>query len=222
MSATLSKKSLQFLKDIANNNDRNWFAEHKPRFEVAYGEFKTFMESVNEKLAKYDQIEKMKVYRIYRDVRFSKNKAPYKSNFSGGFTREGKMRRGGLFFSFAPGQTFVGGGFWGPNAQDLKFIRDGIIREESDYRKILESKEVKMFGGLTGDELKTAPRGYEKDHPAVDLIRKKQFLLTKEFSDKQALSNNFADDVVEHFKNMLPYFNFMTELLVFDENGIER
>ena len=133
------------------------------------------------------------------------------------------MRRGGDFFSFANEESFVGGGFWGPNAQDLKYIRDGIIREEAAYRKLIASKSVKEhFGGLAGEELKTAPRGYEKDHPAVDLIRKKQFLLTKSYDEKTTTSSEFKDILVDSFKNMMPYFDFMSELLVFDENGIER
>lgn len=223
MSTTLTKKSAEFLVDLAHNNDRNWFAEHKPRYQVAHDEFKSFMAEVNAEMEKFDQLESMKVYRIYRDVRFSKNKAPYKSNFSGGFTREGKMRRGGYFFSFQPGgNSFVGGGFWNPNSKDLKFIRDGIIREESEYRSLLDSKEVNYFGGLSGNELKTAPRGFDKTHSAVDLIRKKQFILIKQFDDKTVLSKDFKSSLVEAFKNMQPYFTFMTELLIFDENGIER
>lgn len=223
MSKKLTKKSLGFLKDLANNNDRNWFADNKSRYEVAHAEFKAFMAEVNDELVKVDQIEKMKVFRIYRDVRFSKNKAPYKSNFSGSFTREGKLKRGGYFFSFANGESFVGGGFWGPESKDLKYIRDGIIREEEAYRELLDSKNIKNhFGGLGGTELKTAPRGYDKNHSAVDLIRKKQFVLTRAFDDDTVTSADFKDMLVESFKNMIPFFDFMTDLLVFDENGIER
>jgi len=223
MSTKLTKKSLDFLKDLANNNDRNWFAENKSRYEVAHAEFKAFMAEVNDELMKVDQLEKMKVFRIYRDVRFSKNKAPYKSNFSGSFQRDGKMRRGGYFFSFANGESFVGGGFWGPETKDLKFIRDGIIREESAYRALINSENIKKyFGGLSGAELKTVPRGYDKNHSAVDLIRKKQFILTRSFDDKMVTSADFKHELVESFKNMIPFFDFMTDILVFDENGIER
>ncbi len=223
MSATLSKKSLDFLKDLSQNNDRNWFAEHKARYQQAQAEFKAFMSEVHDELNKIDVIEKMKIFRIYRDVRFSKNKAPYKTNFSGGFSREGKMRRGGYFFSFENGESFVGGGFWGPESKDLKYIRDGILREEDAYRSLLASKEIQEhFGGLTGEELKTAPRGFDKNHSAVDLIRKKQFLLTKQYDENVVTSSDFKDILVDSFTKMKPYFDFMTELLVFDENGIER
>lgn len=223
MSATLSKKSLDFLRDLAKNNDRVWFAENKPRYEVANQEFKVFFEEVHQEVQKWDQIEKMKVFRIYRDVRFSKNKTPYKSNLSGSFTRDGKMRRGGYFFSFGPEQSFIGGGFWGPESKDLKFIRDGIIREEDEYRKIIATDDIKsFFGGITGDELKTSPKGYDKDHQAIDLIRKKQYVLSRPFDDKTVTSKDFVHTLSESFRKMKPYFDFMSEILLFDENGIER
>jgi len=223
MSIRLTKKSLEFLKDLSQNNDRNWFAEHKPRYEEANAEFKAFFAAVHDEVLKWDQIEKMKVFRIYRDVRFSKNKAPYKSNLSGSLTRDGRMRRGGFFFSFSPGESFVGGGFWGPESKDLKFIRDGIIREEESYRKLISSDDIaSYFGGISGAELKTSPKGYDKNHQAIDLIRKKQFILTKSFDDKTVTSKDFVHILADSFHKMKSYFDFMSEILVFDENGIER
>ena len=105
----------------------------------------------------------------------------------------------------------------------LKFIRDGILAEAKKYRKILNSKDIKeYFGGLKGDALKTAPKGYDKTHPDIELIRNKQFLLWREFDDKTALSAEFPGLIVDTFKKMLPYFQFITDTLVFDENGVER
>ena len=223
MSALLTKKSLDFLKDLANNNDRNWFNDNKSRFQEAQNEFKLFMEEVREGLGQKDSIEEMKVYRIYRDVRFSKNKAPYKSYLSASMSRAGKHRRGGYYFSFEPGNHFVGGGFWAPEPQDLKYIRDGILREEETYRSLIQSEHItQYFNGVEGDALKTAPKGYDKDHPAIELIRNKQYLLSRTFEDKAVLSAGFKDELVEAFSRMIPYFDFMSEVLVFDENGIER
>lgn len=222
MAAKLTQTTLDFLKDLSNNNDRNWFAEHKNRYEKASDEFKIFLAEVQQEFSKFDDLEKMKVYRIYRDVRFSKDKSPYKNHLSGSFAREGKYKRGGYYFEFLPGATMIGGGFWEPNKDDLKFLRDGIIREEKAYRKLIAGPEVSFFGGVSGDSLKTAPQGFDKEHPAIELIRNKQFLLFKNFDDKTATSADFKDIIVDALCKMKVYFDFMSELLVFDENGIER
>ena len=140
------------------------------------------MTQVETELNTFDSIEKTKVFRIYRDVRFSKNKAPYKNNFSGGFTREGKQRRGGFFFGLEPDISTVAGGFWNPESKDLKHIREGILRDETRYRKLLESKDIKdFFGGIQGDSLKTAPKGFDKTHPSIELVRNKQSTFTQCF-----------------------------------------
>ena len=223
MSSQVSKESLKFLKDLSKNNDRDWFAEHKPRYQTALSEFKDFIADVETGIQEIDEIEKTKVFRVYRDVRFSKDKSPYKSFFSASFTRAGKYRRGGLYLAIEPDKAMVGGGFWGPESKDLKFIREGIIREEEAYRQLIEGEDInEFFGGIEGNALKTAPRGFDKQHPAVDLIRNKQYLLMKHYDADRVVSLDFASTVVSTFRKMLPYFNFMSELLVFDENGIER
>lgn len=220
---SLSKKSLTFLKELSANNNRDWFTDNKPRYEAAKDEFKTFMNEVLHDFSDADQIEKLKIFRIYRDVRFSKDKTPYKPFLSASMTREGKYRRGGYYFSFQPDNHFVGGGFWNPESKDLKYIREGILREEDKYRKLIASDNVKeYYGGVQGDAVKTAPRGFDKTHPAIELIRNKQFLLSKTFNDKVALSSEFKDILVDSYKKMMPYFDFISEILVFDENGIER
>ncbi len=224
MNNPVKKEHFKFLKELSSNNDREWFNANKPRYQEAHASFKELVASVEEELNTFDQIEKAKVMRIYRDVRFSKNKAPYKEFLAASYTRDGKYRRGGFYFKVQPGgQSFIGGGFFGPESKDLKFIRDGILAEAKKYRKILNSKDIKeYFGGLKGDALKTAPKGYDKTHPDIELIRNKQFLLWREFDDKTALSAEFPGLIVDTFKKMLPYFQFITDTLVFDENGVER
>ena len=223
MAAQLSNSSLQFLKELSANNDREWFAKNKPTYEKANKEFKAFMAEVEEELNAFDSIEKTKVFRIYRDVRFSKNKAPYKINFSGGFTREGKHRRGGFFFGFEPDISTVAGGFWNPESKDLKNIREGILREEDRYRKLIDSNDIKeFFGGIQGDSLKTAPKGFDKNHPSIELVRNKQFLLYKRYTEKEVCAPGFAKTVAKTYQKMIPYFQFMTDQLIFDENGVER
>ena len=220
----LTKEHLAFLEELGSNNEREWFNANKPRYQDAYAAFKQLVADVHVALDEHDGIEKSKVMRIYRDVRFSKNKAPYKDFLAGSFSRDGKYRRGGFYLKVQPGGgTMIGGGFFGPESKDLKFIRDGILAEATRYRELLASPEVKdYFGGLKGDALKTAPKGYDKADPNIDLIRNKQFLLWKEFDDKVALSKDFPSIIVESYLKMLPYFQFMTDVLVFDTNGVER
>jgi len=224
MKNPITKDHLIFLRELSGNNEREWFNANKPRYQEAHSAFKQLVAGVHEELDKVDGIEKSKVMRIYRDVRFSKNKAPYKDFLAGSFNREGKYRRGGFYLKLQPdGGTTVGGGFFGPEPKDLKFIREGILAEANRYRKILDSKDIKeYFGGLRGEALKTSPKGFDKNHPDVELIRNKQFLLWKEFDDKTALSAEFPQTIVDSYVKMLPYFQFMTDVLVFDSNGVER
>lgn len=217
----LPASNLDFLKDIAANNNRDWFEQHKPRFKQEHEQFKQFAASVVEQAGKFDVIESHKVYRIYRDIRFSKDKTPYKTAFSFSMTREGKLRRGGYYCHIQPGgNSFVGGGFWGPNKEDLKRIREEIAFDDQPLRKILNSKGfINHFGTLGGDQLKTAPKGYPKAHKAIDLLRYKQFLLMRNFPDEELLDPNFSEEVANTYQAMLPFFNYMTEVLTTNANG---
>ena len=222
--AHITQYTLDFLKDLKANNNRDWFTENKPRYEKSHKEMYTFAESIIERLNEFDSIStpsgKKSLYRIYRDVRFSKNKDPYKTNRSGSFSREGADRRGGYYFSISPGETIIGGGFYQPNADDLNLIRKQIEMDASPLRKVLNSKNFKQtFGELLGEQLKTAPRGFEKDDPNIDLLRYKSFYVFKTFSDKELLADNFESKVIEVYKAIQPFFNVMTDYLTTDLNG---
>ena len=213
--------TLQFLRDLNDNNNREWFNTNKARYEAAHGNMKEVVKAVEKGLNENDHIEKAKLFRIYRDVRFSKNKSPYKNNFGMGFTRATKRLRGGYYLHIQPGGSFVGGGFWQPNAQDLKRIRDEFVADDKTIRKIIaEDRFVKYFGSLQGDEVKTVPRGYDKDSPALDLIRKKSFTVHRNFTDKEVTSAGFLDEVKKTFEAMRPYFDYMSEVLTTDMNGV--
>jgi uncharacterized protein (TIGR02453 family) len=217
---TRNKDTLDFLKNLSKNNDRDWFAEHKPKYELAKDDVKAFANALAEEMSKHDHIEGAKVFRIYRDVRFSKDKTPYKTNIGCGFTRSTDALRGGCYLNIEPGNTFVGGGFWNPNTQDLKRIRNEFLVNAAAFRKIINAKKFKeYFGTLEGEELKTAPKGFDKEHPDIDLIRKKQFLIGRNFTDKEAMSNDFLKECNETFKAMRPFFDFMSETLTTNENG---
>ena len=210
-----------FLKDIKANNNREWFTEHKPRYQEQHGIFKSFYEALVAEMGEHDEIEAHKVYRIYRDVRFSKDKTPYKVNFSGSMSRATKWKRGGYYFHIEPGNCFAGGGFWGPNSADLKRIRTEIAADDQPLREILAAKGfVNTFGELEGDQVKSAPKGFKKDHPAIDLLRYKQYLLMHRFTDKEVMAKDFAKTLAGVFKEMLPFFDYMSEVLTTDANGV--
>lgn len=222
--AHITQYTLDFLKDLKANNNRDWFTENKPRYEKSHKEMYTFAESIIERLNQFDTIStpsgKKSLYRIYRDVRFSKNKDPYKTNRSGSFSREGADRRGGYYFSISPGETIIGGGFYQPNADDLNLIRKQIEMDASLLRAVLNSKNFRQtFGDLLGEQLKTAPRGFEKDDPNIDLLRYKSFYVFKSFSDKEVLADNFESRVIEVYKAIQPFFKVMTDYLTTDLNG---
>lgn len=216
----LQKSTLEFLTQLKENNDRDWFAANKKAFESEQKLAKTFLTSVGEQLGRIDSIERIQIFRIYRDVRFSKDKAPYKNHFSVGFTRTKPILRGGYYLHIEPGGSFVGGGFWEPNAEDLNRIRKEFEMDDEEIRTILADDTFKkFFDELKGEELKTAPKGFDKAHPAIDLIRKKQFLLTRSFSDEEVMAPNFEENVLITFKAMRPFFDYMSDVLSTDLNG---
>lgn len=221
----IEKQSFDFLKALSKNNNRDWFLANRKRYEFSQQNTIAFAEALLERMREHDLIEtasgKQSLYRIYRDVRFSKEKTPYKTNWGGGFRRATKLRRGSYFFQLEPGNTFVAIGFWGPNADDMARIREDIAHNYEDWNKLLRQKTlVKYFGKLRGEQVLTAPRGFSKDHPAIELLRYKQFLLFRKFSDKEALAPGFADELNKTFKAARPFLDHMSEVLTTDLNGV--
>lgn len=220
-STVIQKDVFSFLKDLKKNNDRDWFNEHKPRYQNVYENFKAFAKTLEDEMSHHDEIERMRIHRIYRDVRFSKDKTPYKPQFSGGFIRATKWKRGGYYFHIEPGNSFVGGGFWNPESADMKRIRLDISANDKPLRNIISDPVfIDTFGTLQGDQLKTAPKGFPKDHPAIDLLRYKQFLISHSFTDKEILSPDFAKNAANVFQRMRPFFDYMSDVLTTDENGV--
>jgi uncharacterized protein (TIGR02453 family) len=218
---SISISTLDFLKKLKQNNSREWFNDHKPKFLEEQTKVKSFYNALYERLNTHDDIEKLKLFRIYRDVRFSKDKTPYKPHFAGHFVRGTKHLRGGYYLRIRPGESFLAGGFWEPNKEDLLRIRKEFEMDASEIREIINNKNfVRHFGKLEGSSLKTAPRGFDKEHPAMDLIRMKQFIVTRNFTDKEVLASNFLEEINNSYKAMRPYFNYMSEVLTTDLNGV--
>lgn len=223
--AQLLASNFSFLRDLKKNNNRDWFTENKERYEQEHAQIIDFADALLAKMNEHDQIEtasgKKSLFRIYRDVRFSKDKSPYKTHWSGGFTRATKSLRGGYYFHIQPdGESFIGGGFWGPNKEDLQRIREEIATDASELREILTAPTfTSNFGEMRGEQLKTAPKGFDKEHPDVDLLRYKQFIFGRNFSDAEVLQPGFLDEVNRTFIAMRPFFDFMSDVLTTDSNG---
>lgn len=214
-----------FLNTLKENNNRNWFQANKSLYDVAYHNMILFADSLIDDLRKYDDIEtvsgKKSLFRIYRDVRFSKDKEPYKISWSGSLRRSSKARRGGYYFHIEPGNTFIAGGFFGPSADDLKHIRKQIAQDDIPLRKVLENHEHKaFFGTIIGEQVKTSPKGFPADHHAIDLLRYKQFILKHHFHDSNVLGDDFDIQMSTGFSKLLPFFDVMSDYLTTDLNGI--
>jgi len=211
---------LDFLKALDLNNNREWFDANKNWYQVEALEFKNWVSKIESELRKADMIDQVKIFRIYRDVRFSKDKSPYKTNFGASFSRATARLRGGYYLHIQPGHSFVGGGFWNPNSADLLRIRKEFEMDSSHIRKIIQDKNFKKyFGDLMGDEVSTAPKGFDKNDPNIDLIRKKQFLVKHDLDDKIIGSSEMFNQVTGSYAAMRPFFDYMSQVLTTDLNG---
>lgn len=216
------KDVLQFLHKLEKNNSREWFNEHKNEFKSIDNEFRSFIGQVELGLSEIDNVDtdSTKVYRIYRDVRFSEDKTPYHIHRSASFKRATAKLRGGYYLKIKRGESAIVGGFFGPNSADILHIRKQIQQDSAPLSQILSSKDViNYFGGLSGDRVKSAPRGFNKEDPAIDFLRYKQLILRKNFSDKEVSSADFEGKVLNGFAKMRPFFDYMSEILTTDLNG---
>jgi uncharacterized protein (TIGR02453 family) len=224
--AIIKKDSLDFLTDLSKNNNRDWFNNRKARYIEARDNVIAFADALLAELNKHDHIEtlsgKKSVYRIYKDVRFAKDKTPYNTHWSASFKRATNKLRGGYYFRIEPGYSGLVGGFWGPDADDMKRIRQDIDANPQAWEDLLGDKTlVETFGSLYGEQLGSAPRGYVKDHPAINLLRYKQFMLRRLFSNEEVLSPDFLSRMNDVFKKMRPFLDFMSEVLTTDANGVD-
>ncbi|MFI5139408.1 MAG: DUF2461 domain-containing protein [Sphingobacteriales bacterium] len=221
----IKRDSIDFLKALSKNNNRDWFNNHKARYVEANDNIIAFADALLAEMNKHDNIEtpsgKKSVFRIYKDVRFSKDKTPYNTHWSASFKRATKKLRGGYYIRIEPGNSGLAGGFWGPDSDDMKRIRQDIDASYTDWEDLLGDQTlIETFGNLYGEQLGSAPRGYAKDHPAIHLLRYKQFMLRHLFSDEEVLSPDFLFRVNDVFKKMRPFLDFMSGVLTTDANGV--
>jgi len=216
---------LKFLKALAKNNNREWFEKNKPMYLEAKAAFDVFVAAQLTELIKLDESlagldPKKLTFRIYRDVRFSKDKRPYKTNFGAAFSATGKgLGRPGYYVHVEPGQSFVAGGLFQPEPEVVSKVRQEIDYNGSRLKKIMSGKNfAELFPGFWDeDKLKTVPKGYAKDHPYIDWLKLKSFIVTHEMKDKVVLDKNFVKTTTRAFKVVKPLNDFLAEALVGDE-----
>lgn len=222
MSTIIPKSSFEFLKRLKKNNHRDWMQEHKKEYLAGEKELKQFYSQIETGLNVEDEIAKLKVFRINRDVRFSKDKTPYNVHRSASFSRAGAHRRGGYYLRLEHGNSAMAGGFFSPEPADLLRIRKEFEMDASEIREILSQKDFnKAFGGFNQEySVKTAPKGFNKEHSNIDLIRLKSYFVVHKFSDAEVFSEDFKDNLLYHYKLLRPYFDYMSDVLTTDLNGV--
>lgn len=219
----ISQSTFQFLKKLKVNNNRDWFIANKDSYEKAKAEFETFIDALIGKIGKFDesishQSAKDCVFRIYRDVRFSKDKSPFKTNFGAHITAAKKRSeihsRAGYYIHLEPGKTMLAGGAYLPQGEWLKAIRSEIHYNGAAFKKILNSKAFKEhFGEMEGEKLKTAPKEFPKDHPDIELLKHKSYLAVHQCTDTLALSDGFLQHCAKVFKALHPFDQFLNEAM---------
>ena len=219
----IKKEIVTFLKDLKDNNHREWFQENKPRYEAAKADFEVFIDQLIQEIGAFDPSirhhqAKDCVFRIYRDVRFSKDKSPYKTNFGAHITAAAKKSevhtRAGYYIHIEPGASMLAGGAYMPKGPWLKAIRQEIAYNAQEFKDLIADKSFKKyFGELKGEKLKTAPRDYPKDHPEIDLLRYKSFLATHECTDKAIQQKNFLSHCATVFKALFPFDAFLNRAM---------
>ncbi len=216
----ISSSTLAFIQNLKKNNTREWFNSHKVEFKRAQVEFSEFVHELAMRISVFDSSIKkallipgtVKIFRIYRDVRFSKDKSPYKTNF-GGVITAGGMEGGnpGYYLHLQPGESFFGGGLHMPSAPVLGKIRDAIDQDAKPLRTVVTSANFrKYFHGLeTYDSLKTVPRGYDKQHPDADLLKLKSLTVFHQLSNSQITEKDFLEQCVRMSKAMKPFNDYL-------------
>lgn len=213
----LQSSTLKFLKDLKKNNNRPWFEGHRKQYEQAKEDFLLLAEKLIAGIATFDPpiaILKAKdcTFRINRDVRFSKDKSPYKNNIAGYFNRNGKKGTGaGYYLHIEPGKSFAAGGLWMPEPKNLVKIRQEIDYSFNDWKKIMGNASFKktFVEGVKGEALVRPPKGYEENNPAIEYLKLKSFIVSRPFTDEGIQSKTFLKDVANTFKAMKPMIDFL-------------
>ncbi|MGZ4049030.1 MAG: DUF2461 domain-containing protein [Bacteroidia bacterium] len=213
----IEKSTIEFLNKLSKNNNKDWFEKNRSDYEIAKNNFKEFIDNVLIASAKFDPAiknleSKNCIFRINRDVRFSKNKAPYKNNFGASISPGGKKSfSAGYYIQVQPGQSFIAGGMWQPPAPQINAIRQEIDYNTKEFKKIISAKDFKKYFGALSEEdkLKSAPKGYDKTHPEIELLKHRSYIVVHDLKDSEVLSKDFLKQCVTVMKAMHPLNLFL-------------
>ena len=216
----LDSAIFRFFNKLEQNNNREWFEQQKPEFKAMETKVKQFGEALKDQLNQHDSIDRFKLFRVYRDVRFSKDKTPYKIHFGLTWHRTKPEYRGGYYLHLKPNDIFLACGFWDPNPADLKRIRQEIDMDADEYRNIINEPNFKrIWGKLQGDAVKTAPKGYAKDHPNIDLLRHKQHIFMVRYTEEDVAAADFLDRLDTALQAVRPFVDYMSAVLTTNADG---
>ncbi|ODT35141.1 MAG: TIGR02453 family protein [Niabella sp. SCN 42-15] len=220
----LQSPTLKFLSELKKNNNKPWFDAHRKQYDAAREDFVSFIQNVINSFAKKEPAlahlkAKDCMFRINRDVRFSKDKSPYKTNFGAYINAEGKKSwKAGYYFHFEPGNSFRGGGMWMPEPVQLAKVRQEIDYNLADFKKIITSKKFKdTYGSLSSDKeymLSRVPKGFEADNPAAEYLKFKSFVATAFVSDSDLTDKNLTSKTVKAYETLQPLVAFLNEATV--------
>ncbi|MGE0088011.1 MAG: DUF2461 domain-containing protein [Bacteroidales bacterium] len=222
----LSQNILHFLRDLCKNNNREWFHQNNERYQKAKKEFEQFITLVIMEIAQFDpSIKNVKpkdcIFRINRDVRFSNDKSPYKTNMGGYIVPSGRNSgNAGYYIHIEPDNCFLAGGIYMPPVERLKAVRTEIYENTDQFKEIINHKDfVKQFGELSvEDKLKQPPKGFPKDFPDIDLLKFKHYSVLKSVSEKTVTSKGYLKETVDTFKAMHPFIQFINEAINYQLN----
>ena len=217
----LNHNTVIFLKNLKSNNNREWFEKNKKIYEAAKDDFQVLVTDVIAQLGKMDSglagiDPKKSIFRIYRDVRFSADKSPYKPNMGAYFNKGGKQAMtAGYYMHVEPGgNAFGAGGSWQPMPEQLAAIRQEIDYNFKEFKKILNAAGFKkQFSGIEGEKLKTVPKGYDAENPAIEFLKQKSFIVSSKFTDRQLEEKNFSAEIAGVFRQMKPLIEFLNHAM---------
>ncbi len=217
----IEKSTFDFLKKLKKNNNKEWFDANKSSYKLAYDNFGQFVDEMISQISAFDASmknleSKQCMFRIYNDVRFAKDKPPYKNHVGAFISKSGKNGVGpGYYFHIEPGNCFMGGGVYGAEGPSLLKVRESIASNSKELRSIVDSKNFKKyFGGLMKDgELKTAPKGFPKDHPAIEFLKLKHYMGTHYFKDDEVLDKKFQAEASKICEAVYPLNKWLNEKL---------
>jgi uncharacterized protein (TIGR02453 family) len=217
----IEQSTIQFLKGLHKNNNREWFLANKIKYEASKNNFLNFVEETLFEIQKFDPnlnelTAKQCVFRINRDVRFSKNKDPYKNNFGASFNKGAKkIVAAGYYFHLEPGNSFIGGGLWMPEAAELQKLRQEIDYCFKEFTGVINNKKfVSTFGALSDEaKLTRPPKGYDIDNPAIEYLKLKSFTAIIPIKDIDILDKHMVKKTSEIFKTLSPFIQFLNRAI---------